>query len=299
MEGPIISIIIPFYNAEKFVIETLESVKNQTFQQWECILIDDGSTDDSFNLIQKYVFNDFRFRLYKRPETITRGGCGARNYGFKIATGNFIQWFDADDIMDINMLDIKLKKFDDAVDAVICKTILFKNITKNIIGTETRIDSEMPFIDFFNGAITYYTPGPMWRKSFLQNLGFLFNTKLLNVQEWEFYCKILLKKPNIITLNDTLIFYRKHSNSIWGRVRTKEKIMSQYNATKSIFYLADTYQKKIAGSYFLRLYNFFNELNLLNNLEEKNEVKKEMFDVFYKKPFTFKDTIRLIISMIK
>lgn len=300
MKGPVISIIIPSYNASEYIIETLESIKNQTFEDWECLIIDDHSSDNTFDLLVNYAVHDPRFKLFKRPNDYKSGGCGARNYGFDISKGSYIQWFDADDVMDSKMLEIKLDNFKNNIEAVICRTVLFKGEIKNTIGVGTKINSEYPFVDFFNGDITYYTPGPMWRKSFLVNLGFLFNTELLNVQEWEFYCKILLKNPNIIILNETLIYYRKHSNSIWGRKRTKEKIMSQFNATKSIFYLSETFKKEIIQTYFLRLYKFYRELSQLKkvNVVEKMEIKKELLKVFYEKPLNFKDTIRIINSII-
>lgn len=295
MEGPIISIIIPLYNAKEHILETLESIRNQSYENWECLLIDDHSTDGTFDLLKKYIVHDSRFKLLKRPNNYSPGGCGARNYGFDISSGSFIQWFDADDLMDPNMLKIKLDNFTNNLDAVICKTVLFQGDIKNKYEKETEISSERPFVDFFNGKITYYTPGPLWKKAFLLDLGFLFNTKLLNVQEWEFYCKILLRNPKINILNETLIFYRKHSNSIWGRKRSKAKIMSEFSAAKSVFKLGESFKNEIIQSYFLRLGKLHMELAKLKTVDlEKREVKRELIKVYCQKPLNLKDTLRLI-----
>ena len=96
-----------------------------------------------------------------------------------------------------NMLNHKISLFNNDVDAVVCKTQLFEKNIENKLPVVTKIESSNPFVDFFNGDITYYTPGPLWKKSYLQSLGFLFNMDLLNVQEWEFYSKVLLKSPKI------------------------------------------------------------------------------------------------------
>ena len=295
MERPIISIIIPVYNAKHHIIETLESIENQSFEDWECLLIDDHSTDGTFEALNKFTLQDARFKYYKRPSSYKPGGCGARNYGFDLSKGSYVQWFDADDLMDANMLKVKLSKFSHELDAVICQTVTFKGEVSNILGTATRIESKKPFIDFFNGDITYYTPGPLWKKSFLLNLGFLFNTALLNVQEWEFYAKILLKSPSIKTINSPFIYYRKHENSIWGKKRTKKKIMSEFNAAKSVFNLGISFKKEIIKSYFLRLGKlYFELLEMKNNYKERKEIKKELIKIFFQKRVNFKDSVRFV-----
>lgn len=295
MDGPIISIIIPVYNASEHIIETLESIRNQTFEKWECLLIDDHSSDNTFGLLTNYAVQDSRFKIFKRPNDYAAGGCGARNYGFHISKGIYIQWFDADDLMDSKMLKIKLDNAKGDIDAVICKTISFKGEIKNTIGQGTMIDSENPFEDLFNGKITYYTPGPLWKKEFLLDLGFLFNPKLINVQEWEFYCKILLKRPKIKTVDNNLIYYRKHPKSIWGRQRSIPKIMSEFYAAKSVFQLGESFKNEIIDSYFLRLGKLHIELAKLQSADfEKSEVKRELIKVYFQKSFNLKDIFRLI-----
>ena len=90
-----ISIIVPVYNAEKYIKKTIDSVKAQTYSDWELILVDDGSTDNSAQEI--LASNDERIR-YVRNESGKKGAAGARNYGISIALGRYIAFIDADDI---------------------------------------------------------------------------------------------------------------------------------------------------------------------------------------------------------
>lgn len=98
---PEVSIITPCYNAEKYLEETIQSVLHQTFQDWEWIITDDGSKDNSIQIIEKY--NDPRIILIKAEKN---GGAGyARNLSLERATGRFITFLDADDVWDTNFLE--------------------------------------------------------------------------------------------------------------------------------------------------------------------------------------------------
>lgn len=93
------SIIVPTYNCALVITETLNSVFSQTHQNWECIIIDDGSTDNTEEVVQYYLKKDCRFQFPKRIDSYKKGGNGARNYGFDLSVGDFIQYLDAVDIL--------------------------------------------------------------------------------------------------------------------------------------------------------------------------------------------------------
>ena len=104
MEYPLVSIIIPTYNRADLILETLQSVQNQTYTNWECIIVDDGSKDRTEEVVRDFIKTDSRYQYYKRPEYHKQGGNGARNFGFSLAKGDYINWFDSDDIMIDNHL---------------------------------------------------------------------------------------------------------------------------------------------------------------------------------------------------
>lgn len=93
---PSISIIVPCYNYAHYLIETLNSVKNQIADDWECIIVDDGSTDATAEVAGTFTYADSRFRYYYQEN---RGLSAARNTGIAYASGRFIQFLDADDLI--------------------------------------------------------------------------------------------------------------------------------------------------------------------------------------------------------
>ena len=111
MSSPLISIIIPVYKAEKNLRITLESVRQQIFSAWECLLIDDGSPDSSGAICDEYAAKDSRFRTIHKEN----GGVGsARNLGLKEAKGEYIIFLDSDDRMKPTLLQTCISKIQDA-----------------------------------------------------------------------------------------------------------------------------------------------------------------------------------------
>ena len=90
MSKKLVSIIIPLFNAEKYLVETLNSVVSQTYSNWECIIVDDGSTDFSERIVKEYCKQDERFKYYYQNNS---GPSVARNFAFKQSSGDYIQFF--------------------------------------------------------------------------------------------------------------------------------------------------------------------------------------------------------------
>lgn len=107
----LVSIIIPTYNRAHLISETLDSIKAQTYTDWECIVVDDGSHDGTEHLLEYYAKNDSRFKYYKSPSSKPKGANACRNFGFEVSSGVFIQWFDSDDFMFEAFLEIKINAF--------------------------------------------------------------------------------------------------------------------------------------------------------------------------------------------
>jgi glycosyltransferase involved in cell wall biosynthesis len=108
-DQPLVSIIIPTYNRAHLIGETLDSLVAQTYLNWECIIVDDGSSDNTDEVIGEHVNKDSRFKYYHRPEVHLPGGNGARNYGFKMSKGEYVNWFSSDDLMVAEKLEVKVK----------------------------------------------------------------------------------------------------------------------------------------------------------------------------------------------
>lgn len=102
---PLVSIITPAYNSEPFIAETIQSILNQSYTNWELIIVDDCSTDETFNVIKK--FSDHRIKLFQLEEN--SGAAVARNHAMEKASGNFFAFLDSDDLWTKDKLKKQLK----------------------------------------------------------------------------------------------------------------------------------------------------------------------------------------------
>ena len=110
-----ISIIVPVYNAEKFIANCIESVLHQDYDKWELILISDGSTDESYNICEEYAKKDTRIKAINK---INEGVSATRNSGIALSTGKYITFVDADDFIAENYLSLMLEKKNDDIGLV-------------------------------------------------------------------------------------------------------------------------------------------------------------------------------------
>ncbi|MFB3389173.1 glycosyltransferase family 2 protein [Flavobacterium sp. LAR06] len=99
MNKPLVSIIIPTYNRANIIGKTLDSICAQTYQNWECIIIDDGSTDNTDFVVAEYTEKDSRFNYFAKPNYKPKGASSCRNYGLDNAKGRYIIFLDSDDVL--------------------------------------------------------------------------------------------------------------------------------------------------------------------------------------------------------
>ena len=130
----LISVIIPAYNYANFIAQTLDSVLNQTYKHWECLIIDDGSTDKTREVCEEYINKDSRLYYYYQPN---KGRSVARNYGLSMAKGDYIQFLDADDFMSETKFEKQIFDFNDsAIFISYCNFSFFNSYTGNIMETD-------------------------------------------------------------------------------------------------------------------------------------------------------------------
>lgn len=114
----LVSIIIPTYNRGGLIGETLDSVLAQTYENWECIIVDDGSTDFTEELLLFYSEKDPRIKYHHRPKNKERGANVCRNYGFKLSQGEYIQYLDSDDLISQSKIEEQMILLKDNPDAL-------------------------------------------------------------------------------------------------------------------------------------------------------------------------------------
>jgi glycosyltransferase involved in cell wall biosynthesis len=239
----LVSIIIPIYNRELLIASTLDSIISQTYKNWECIIVDDHSTDLSYKIISDYSLKDTRIKAFKRPKYILKGANNCRNYGFKKSNGDYIQWFDSDDLMSFDMIQKKLSEFSsDKIDIVVCGSNLFSNNSlKNKKSLKSHINpiTDNPAFEYFAGNFWFGTPQAIFRRKVIEMLPYIFNKRLKRNQETELFVRILLGGFNISYLNENLVNIRVHSESISGYYLTigdDEKYILDIDAYVSIYF---------------------------------------------------------------
>lgn len=211
----LVSIIIPVYNREGLIAETLRSVKEQTFANWECIIVDDSSTDNTKEVVGRFVVSDNRYRYHKRPNSLPKGANACRNYGFSMAEGKFIKFLDSDDLMIKGSLNIQYDylKNKEKLDMVCGYVRFFKNQINNSWDVKPEImNSKEPLLDYVTSRMFFHTTGPLWRYSFLKKQKKIFNTDIHKLQDTEFHYRMLLAGLNFDFINSPIAYYRRDSN---------------------------------------------------------------------------------------
>jgi glycosyltransferase involved in cell wall biosynthesis len=237
MNQPLISIIIPTFNRAYLVSQTLDSILAQTYENWECIIVDDGSTDNTTEIVEKYLKKDLRFKYYARPLERKKGANSCRNYGFELSTGEYINWFDSDDIM----LKDKLKIQYDALansefNFSVCQTLVFEGDVSNILGLRhQKIKSDIPLLDFIKHDIAFLTQAPLFKTSFLKEKKLKYDEELHAAQEWEFICRLLYYSPNYHIEKEPLVLIRRHKNSITYNNNYEFREWNYYLAREKVF----------------------------------------------------------------
>lgn len=234
-QQPLVSIIIPTYNRADLIGETLDSVLAQTYQNWECIVVDDGSTDHTAKLLDFYTEKDSRIQYYQRPKNRPKGGNACRNYGFEVSKGEYIQWFDSDDLMTENHVDVLL-------------TTLLKNKVDFTVGNCMNFDDQsgekldFPYsfdrknysisaLSFAKHNVCWTTIDFLVKKSLIEDIKF--NETLENGQEYNLFVRFLKKNNNGLIVDQILSFRRIHPFTIGSNL---EKANRQI-ATQSIIKL--------------------------------------------------------------
>lgn len=216
---PTISVIIPAYNAEQTILETIKSVRQQTFTDLEIIVLDDGSTDKTLELLQNVEDNRLKIFSYENS-----GVSVARNRGITHATGEFISFIDADDLWTSDKLELQLAALQQNLEA----GVAYSWSTSFIDGREKTAFLHAPV--FFEGYIydkllvnNILSNGSniLVRRQAIESVG-KFNPTLKYGEDWEFYVR-LAAKWHFVLVPKHQILYRQSSTTTTSKVEILER----------------------------------------------------------------------------
>ena len=205
-----ISIIVPVYNVESYLKECLESIRQQTFTDIEVILVNDGSTDGSREICERYCEKDIRFRLINQEN---QGQSVARNRGVKESVGQFIMFVDSDDVINTNVLEVLLPYMKTDVDIVECrmtrkKEEFFLNKTSTIVFEGNSKEAILNCIAF--KEVKYCAFKKLYRREIVQKIPFLEGYIYEDVFTGINYLKHIRK---IVVIDYIGYYYRVRANS--------------------------------------------------------------------------------------
>tara|TARA_B110000483_G_scaffold70686_1_gene88253 strand:+ start:3287 stop:4249 length:963 start_codon:yes stop_codon:yes gene_type:complete len=274
-----VSVIIPNYNKSKYVKETILSVLNQDYKDWECIIIDDFSSDNSVSVISNLIKNEKRFHLMKNSSNY--GANFSRNIGLKKSKGDFVMFLDADDILSPNCLSLRLDK-------LLCENDLDFGVFPigtfhNNIGDDEFVWNNFSGVHldrFLYHDLPWLICSVIWKKEFLDNFGG-FSEDFHRMQDVEFHSRVLIKSNPIYKTFDSLnpdCFYRISNQRIsdffiFCRNDINAKIMF-VNKFSNILVEENPNKLKLLSGTIFESYNLiFNYLNKgLIDINEYNEL---------------------------
>lgn len=274
--NPLVSIIIPTYLRSNLLIKTLESIIDQSYSNWECIIIDDGSDEDTINEILDFITKEPNIKFFKRPCNFKKGPSACRNEGIKKAHGKYLQFFDDDDFMYSNLLEEKVNLMEEKKFDVLVSPLDFFSIAENKVTHKNNIVSNDIIESYVIGEISWYVSGPLWLKSFVIEY---FDESIQTLDDWDFNLRNIYNKPNVGFLNKTLQQYNIYGigNTLGtlAQLGDKKQLKSVYHVYKKHFLLLKK-MKCLSAKMYLRFYILLVPL-LRDSLIHKHQISKEIF----------------------
>lgn len=211
MANPTVSIVIPCYNSEATLGETLDSLQEQTFHNWEAVVVNDGSTDRSESVIDSYCARDVRIR---KVDQENQGLAGARNAGLLFARGQFVNFLDADDLLLPTMLQRMLERLreDESIGAVHCAWIYTdpKAEDRNWV---CSIPSGPDLFYRLAHRNTFACHSILFRRSSLENAGD-FDVTLRHCHDWDLWLRVARTGIRFGWISEPLVLYRMMPGSL-------------------------------------------------------------------------------------
>lgn len=293
---PKVSIIIPIYNAEKYIQTTINSVLSQTFSDWELLLIDDCSKDNTPAICKEFVQSDKRIIYIRQIEN--GGPAQARNTGLDQAKGEFVSFVDSDDTIEPTFLDKMLvTAFENHSDIVWCN--YNEVFTNNTIYRKHNLPCLIPipyntYIRFFfnnqEGLGSMCTK--LYRKSFIEQNKIRLNPERIHGEDWEFNLNCFKCHPILVAIDDSLYNYvRQNSSSVIASYHT-----SDYQTFVKSNLMLETLAQKEGIEYdkVARMGNFvYLVIQLLISLKrskvcnKKSEFKRIVSDSYFRKSLSY------------
>ncbi len=218
-DPPAVSVVVPAYNQARWLRDTLQSVASQTCNDWECIVVNDGSTDDTPAIARAFVERDPRFRLVNQPNG---GVSAARNRGLEEARGEFVMFLDGDDLLlplrlEHDMARMRSGDHDLGISAIRVAWLRDENHPLNGRIWSAPGGMTDAFETFLRRWEVEFVLPPLAftvRRSFLMKTGVRWDTSLYSHEDWDFWLQVLHHRPRLAVDQEVLAIYRVHGEGV-------------------------------------------------------------------------------------
>lgn len=280
IKTPIVSVIVPCYNQGEYLAEALDSVLNQTYTAWECIIINDGSTDSTKDVAVKYCQKDSRFKYIEQEN---QGPSIARNNAIAASCGEFILPLDADDLIGETYMEKALKHFEthSKTQVVYCRAKFFGSIEQDWDLPKYEYDSFIWLNSIFCTAF-------FKRSDYDKTSGY--NPNMVHgFEDWDFWLSMLTKDSIVYQIDEPLFFYRQknRSRATMSHEQMRNLYTTIYNNHKEIY---EPYCKHIIE---------YRNASLLLEIEAHNSILKVKDSMSYRLGYTILHPINKLINLFK
>jgi glycosyltransferase involved in cell wall biosynthesis len=262
----LVSVIIPCFNNQDTIVETLNSVCNQNYSNLEIIIVNDGSSDNSQNIIEAFIVDKVGFHFIQINQT-NQGPSRTRNNGANIATGKYLLFLDADDLLDTTYINK-------------CVEILESNSDINIVYSDIELfGSQTGKWELQNFSMPQFLVNncipisALIKKEVFDKVG-QFDENLSFTEDWELWIRIVKQFGGVYKIPELLFFYRKRED----KSSLTDNKDTNLNDEKSRLYIYNKHYD---------LYKKYNLdlLNMLIRLEKLEKINKKYYAIWYKKLF--------------
>lgn len=248
LQFPLVSICVAVYNVDLWLCSCLNSIMKQTYKNWECLIINDGSTDNSLSIAQKFCDNDSRFHLINK---MNGGVSTVRNVGIEHSHGEFIFFVDGDDMLMPDCLEYCIHAIGKA-DILVANCIVINTLGKVIghknQGEDRYLDQERALKEYLNRIILTSVWSKLYRRKIIGNVRF--NVKLTSGEDLHFNTNLLLQNENLCVkvTNHPIYYYRIIRTSI-SHIKGEERMKRLISQIKEMDVLYEENRKVINRCY--------------------------------------------------
>lgn len=286
------SIIIPMYNVEKYITRCLDSILFQNYDDYEIILVDDGSTDNTLTTVNNYIHRNKKGSIIRIIKKNNSGASDTRNYGLSEAKGDYIVFMDADDYM----LNGALETYGNTINTYDADLYVF-SLKKNINGAmvESRLTSINSFciedeasINVLNQylkktdyIITWQPWGKLFKKDIIDKYRVQFDTELYCCNDFNFFFKYFMHVHSVVFTNIPVVAYTVERTGSITTTKIEKRLYSGMRAYEMFFYQIKEQDREAFELLDYASYLYLCSLELCSNLSEtlhvNEEINKEIF----------------------